>query len=82
MRWEVQIKKAFSNPETTELSDYEIVVINEKGNYKSWGFGDQNKIILFGGGIGQNHTRDLDLAAKMAEIFKDALNASEYGGQT
>lgn len=73
--WEVQLKGSFDN-------DYELSVIKSDNKFgkSSWGWGNENKIIIFSSGLGGNKlsktTPEIkDFAISTANKLCDLLNS-------
>lgn len=64
-----------------KFTDYEYSVVreNNENGIKSWGWGDENKIILFSSGIGGNDLnpvteKQVNFAKRVATHLADVLN--------
>ncbi len=77
-KWKVQLRGGFDE-EDDEGSGYELSVIKKdnKHGQLSWGWGGEDKIILFGTGIGENQAEDSEFALLVANKLCDALNKIE-----
>lgn len=69
IKWKVQLFK--DGKEHYELS---VIKLSNKFGQKFWGWGDENKIILFGTNLGENTHQNQKKAKKIANIICDALN--------
>lgn len=78
MKWEVQI---LGNPQETTGEDeaecFEISVLNERGS-RNWGWGCEDKIILFstsgGNNLNPGTKEQFDFALTVAKVLRERLN--------
>jgi len=80
-KWEVQMFDG-DGDEEDDCPDFELSVIriDNKHGHDSWGWGDVNKIILFGSGVGENSVdskEEKEFAVKVAGTLCAALNKED-----
>lgn len=89
-KWEVMLKGNM-NEKGLDLDDFEeeefgfelsVIRKNNKHGHDSWGWGDENKIILFGTGLGENSLPEEDVKAvkfakRIAQLLCDVLNTED-----
>jgi hypothetical protein len=76
-KWEVQLKGDLGNISSRETpTGYELSVIRADSGHghASWGWGGDDKIILFSSGTGGNPTRDPEFAMWVATSLCHSLN--------